>query len=169
MKSIQGSVIKRALMVTLLAGSGALAAASFAMSGAGPTGNGGCEARMAARMSNMDAKRDAYLASLKQKLNLQPAQEAAWNAFTSASQFGAGNQRLDRKAMRDEMQKLSTPERLDKMQAMAEQRQARMLERSKAIKAFYAQLTPEQQSVFDAARMLKGPHGHRHGHGQRPS
>jgi hypothetical protein len=67
----------------------------------------------------------------------------------------------DRQAMRAELDKLSTPQRLDKMQAMSDMRRARMLERTQAIKAFYAQLTPEQQSVFDAEAMSGRHPGHR--------
>jgi protein CpxP len=174
MKSNQGSFVKRALMVGLLAGSGVLAAASFAMSGAGPSA--GCEGKPVANMSagmnaksaaSWDARRDAYLSALKQKLNLQPAQEAAWSQFVDAAKIGAG-QRPDRQALREEMQKLKTPERLDKMQAMAQQRQAKVQARGEAIKLFYAQLTPEQQSVFDAARPSKGRHGHGHDHRHGP-
>lgn len=169
MKSNQGSFVKRALMVGLLAGSSVLAVTSFAMSGAGQAG--GCEAKMAVKSAaGWDAKRDAYLAGLKQKLSLQPAQEAAWNAFVEAAKVRPA-QKPDRQALREEMQKLKTPERLDKMQAMAQQRQATMLARGNAIKTFYAQLTPEQQSVFDAVRASRGAHGHghRHGHGPRQS
>jgi 1,4-alpha-glucan branching enzyme len=66
---------------------------------------------------------------------------------------------MDRKAMREEFEKLSTPERLDRMQAMSEMRRARMTERAGAIKTFYAQLRPQQQRVFDAEAM---PWRHRH-------
>ena len=172
MKSIQGSFIKRALMVGLIAGSGALAASSFAMPGNGPEKNAGCEARQvenaaAKSEGKWEENRARALAMLKEKLKLQPEQEAAWNKFTSTGQFGPGQKRLDKQAMRSEMQQLNTPQRLDKMQAMAEQRQARMLERSQLIKDFYAQLTPEQQSVFDEKGMRQGHHGqgHRHGSG----
>jgi Spy/CpxP family protein refolding chaperone len=50
------------------------------------------------------------------------------------------------------------------MLAMSEARRARMAERAQAIKAFYAQLTPEQQGVFDAEAMpdrRRGHHPHR--------
>jgi len=67
--------------------------------------------------------------------------------------------------MRGELAKLNTPQRLDKMLAMSEQRRARMIERSQATKAFYAQLTPAQQDVFDVEAMPgrhrgHGPHRH---------
>ncbi len=170
MKLMQGSFIKRALMVGLIAGSGILAVSSFAMSGNGPANNAGCEARQVEKAAakwegKWEEKRAKAMAMLKEKLKLQPEQEVAWNKFTSTSQFAPGQKRMDRQAMRSEMQKLNTPQRLDKMQAMAEQRQARMLERSQAIKAFYAQLTPEQQSVFDTNAMRQGRHGHGHRHG----
>jgi len=45
MKSIQGSFAKRALMVGLIAGSGILAASSFAMPAGGAEGKAGCEAK----------------------------------------------------------------------------------------------------------------------------
>lgn len=73
MKSNQGSFVKRALMVGLLAGSGVLAMTSFAMSGAGPAG--GCDGKPVAEMgagmnaksaASWDARRDAHLAALKQ-------------------------------------------------------------------------------------------------------
>lgn len=183
MKSNQGSFVKRVLMVGLLAGSSVLAVSSFAMPGAGSAG--GCEAKMSAKMgtergykmstksaADWGAKRGAYLAGLKQKLNLQPEQEAAWNAFVDTAKGGV-TQKMDRQALRKEMRQLTTPERLDKMQALAQQRQAKMQARGDAIKTFYAQLTPDQQSVFDSARLARGAYGqghrhghHRHGHGK---
>lgn len=179
MKLNQGSFVKRALMVGLLAGSGVLAVSSYAVSGVGSVG--GCEGKPVARMgadmnpesvANRETKRAAtqaaYRAELKQKLNLQPAQEAAWSQFVDSAKADGG-QRLDRQALRQEMQQLKTPERLDKMQAMAQQRQAKMQARGEAIKTFYAQLTPEQQNVFDAARPSKGRHGQGHRHGSRQS
>lgn len=54
--------------------------------------------------------------------------------------------------------------RLDRMQAMAEVRRARMAERAAAIKAFYAQLTPEQQKVFDAEGLPAAHRGHHRRH-----
>lgn len=72
---------------------------------------------------------------------------------------------------RAEMDKLTTPERIDKMRALRTQRDAEMDKRADATKAFYATLTPEQKKVFDAntarshhGRERKGPgaEGHRH-------
>lgn len=162
MKLIQGSFTKRALIVGLIAGSGILAASSFAMTAGGPASKEGCEARQGQNVDGKwQEKRAKHLSGLKEKLKLTPAQEAAWDAFASAGQPGM-HQGVDRQAMRGEFEKLNTPQRLDKMLAMSELRRAKMVERSQATKAFYAQLTPEQQGVFDAEAM---PDRHR-GHGQ---
>lgn len=150
MKLIPGSFAKRVLMVGLIAGSGILAASSFAMTAAGPAGKEGCDARHGQNVhAKWEARRAAHLSALQEKLKLKPDQEAAWKTFVSATQPDLRHQ-ADRQAMRGEFEKLSTPQRLDRMLAMAEARRARMLERSQAIKTFYAQLSPEQQKVFDA-------------------
>jgi hypothetical protein len=44
---------------------------------------------------------------------------------------------------------MTTPERLDRMQAMKAQRDAHMQQRAEATKAFYATLNAEQKLVFD--------------------
>ena len=155
MKLIPGSFTKRALMVGLIAGSGILAASSFAMSAAGTAGKEGCEGRHGqAAHAKWEARRAAHLSELKEKLKLRPDQEAAWNTFASATQPGLRHAGADRQAMRGEFEKLNTPQRLDRMLAMSEARRTRMIERSQAIKAFYVQLSPAQQSVFDADPML---------------
>jgi hypothetical protein len=70
------------------------------------------------------------------------------------------------------MRNLSTPQRLDRMQARSAERQARLAQRAEAIKRFYAQLTPAQQRAFDALPMGRGGMGGRgergFGHGKRP-
>lgn len=108
------------------------------------------------------------LADLKQKLQVNGNQEAAWASFSAAMQPPAQPpQRPDPAAMAS----LSTPERIDRMRAMRAQRDAEMDKRADATKAFYAVLTPEQQKTFDAetARMFGqgrgGMRGHHHQHG----
>ncbi|MBW8329816.1 MAG: Spy/CpxP family protein refolding chaperone [Thiobacillus sp.] len=166
MKSNRGSFGKRALLVGLIAGGGILAASAFAVTAGDPAGKPGCEARQGQNVhARWEARHAAHLAALKDKLKLAPGQEAAWNAFASASQPGMHRMGGDRQAMRAEFEKLNTPQRLDRMQAMAEARRARMAERAEATKAFYAELTPAQQSVFDAEAMPKrhrDQHQHRH-------
>ena len=165
MKLIQGSFAKRALIAGLIAGSGILAASSFAMTAAGSGNIGGCEARHGQKNhAEREGHRASNMSELKEKLKLEPEQEAAWNAFTSAAQQGMRHMNVDRQAMRGEFEKLNTPQRLDKMLAVSEMRRAKMVERTQAIKAFYDQLTPEQQSVFDAEAM---PNRHRAHHQHR--
>ena len=104
-------------------------------------------------------------AALKDQLKLTPNQEPAWNTFTASMQpQGNGHARLDRK----EMEKLTTPERIDRMRALRAQHAAEADRRGEATKAFYAVLTPEQQKTFDARTHRMGPRGDhgpgKHGH-----
>ena len=116
------------------------------------------------------AKRQA---ELKAKLKITPAQESAWTTFTAAMQPPAGGMmgmRHDPK-VKAEMEKLTTPERIDKMQAMRAERMktmgAEMEKRGAATKAFYAVLSTEQKAVFDAVSMHGGRHGMGGEHGGR--
>jgi hypothetical protein len=153
-------------MAGLIAGGSILAASSFAMPAGNPDAKPGCEARHGNKLhAKGEAHHGKHLAKLKEKLNLKPEQEAAWNAFASTAKPGVQRTGMDRAAKKAEFAKLSTPERLDKMLAMADMRRVRMAERAAAVKAFYAQLTPEQQGVFDAEARPKrhgGHHFHRH-------
>lgn len=102
-----------------------------------------------------------HLSQLKTQLALTPAQEGAWTSFTQAMQPRSNFARLDRESM----QKLTTPERIDRMRAQRAQRDAAMDARGDAVKAFYAQLQPEQQRTFDTAstRMMRmGSQGGKH-------
>jgi hypothetical protein len=164
MKSNQGSFTKRAVLVGLIAGGGILAASAYAVSADRAADKPRCETHaMQKGGAGWEGKQVAHLAGLKEKLKLAAGQEVAWNTFAEAAQPGR-RQGMDRGAMREEFQKLGTPQRLERMQAMSEMRQARMAERAEAIKAFYAQLSPEQQRVFDAEAMPGRHHGGHHPH-----
>lgn len=157
MKPNRSSFATRAVLVGLLAGSGVLAASAYAVSADRPSANPRCEAgQMHERGARHEARRTAHLAALKEKLQLTPQQEAAWKAF---AQSRGPHQAEKRQAMREEFQKLNTPERLDRMQAGMDARRARMAERAVAIKALYAQLSPDQQRVFDAETLRHRGHG----------
>ena len=165
MKSKQGSFTKRAVLAGLIAGSGIMAASAYAVSADNAADKPRCEAHQLQKGEARWAdRRTAHRVELKAKLALTAEQEAAWNTFTESTQPGPRQISMDRKAMREEFEKLSTPERLDRMQAMSEMRRARMAERAGAIKTFYAQLSPEQQRVFDAEAM---PRRHQHDHNHR--
>lgn len=115
-----------------------------------------------AKMAEMHAKRQA---ELKAKLKITPAQEGAWNAYADATKPPA---QPPARPDRAEFEKLTTPQRIEKMQAMKAQRDAEFAKRADATKTFYAALTPEQQKIFDT-QPLHGPRGgHEHGgHGPR--
>lgn len=164
MKSIQSSFSMPVLLVALLAGGGILAATAHALPAGGPDGKPGCEARQWPGPQARETRHAQHLATLKEKLKLAPGQQAAWDAFAAAMQPDMRPAGADRQAMHAEFDKLGTVERTERMTALAETRHARMTERAAAVKAFYAQLTLEQQKVFDAEAMPQHPHrGHRHG------
>lgn len=117
---------------------------------------GGDPAKWRERMEKRMAERHALL---KQKLQLSAAQEGAWNTWTQTMKPPANMQRPNR----EEFAKLTTPERIDRMRQVRAQRQAEMDKRADATKAFYAQLTPQQQKVFDSEGAQFGRGGHRGG------
>ena len=121
-----------------------------------------------AKMEAMMAKR---LNELKAKLKITPAQEGSWSAFTAAMKPPA---RMEpHRPDPAEMEKLTTPERIDKMRPMRAQRmaemQAQMDKREDATKTLYAMLDTEQKKVLDAAHSkLMKRSGERKGMGHGP-
>ena len=124
-----------------------------------------------AAMQAWMAKRQA---EMKAQLKITPAQEVAWTTFTAAMQPPArmmgGEPPMA--GQRAELEKLTTPERIDKMKAMRVQRMtdmnAEMDKRGEATKAFYAALSPEQQKTFDAEHRKMGREGRGHHGGMQP-
>jgi hypothetical protein len=159
MKSIRTTLIATALMT-------GLTGLALAQNTSAPTD--GPRAGRMEKMREHKAERHAqHLTELKSKLNLQAAQEPAWNTFTQSMQHPARMARPERATF----EQMTTPERLDQMQAMKAQRDAHMQQRAEATKAFYATLNTDQKQVFDqeTARMMKGSgmHAMKHqgGHG----
>ena len=155
MKRIQ----KHLLTAGLLAGIGLSALAQPAPGAGGPGHRGPMDpARMQEMHARMEQRMNERLEFFKFKLKITPAQEGAWGAWAAAIKpAGARPQRPDRA----EFERLSTPERIDRMRAMRATRQAEMDKRFDATKAFYAQLNPEQRKVFDqeSMKMLGGGRG----------
>ncbi len=137
-----------------------------------PPGGPGRQDRMEhhdpARMQQfMQQRRTQKMARLKETLQITPAQEGTWTAWTTSMQPPANWQRPDR----SEFERLATPERIDRMRAMRTERMAMMDKRAEATKVFYATLNPIQKRVFDletARRGQRGEHeggrGGHHGH-----
>jgi hypothetical protein len=121
------------------------------------------EQRMAQKQSRRAEHRAKRLQELKVFLQLQGNQEADWSTFSAALQSPVTRPAPMNPA---EMEKLTTPERIDKMMAMKAARDAQINLLMTATKTFYASLSPQQQKVFDthASKAMKrhgmGP-GHR--------
>ena len=115
------------------------------------------EGRMHERMTKHWEQRQA---ELKAKLQLTPAQEPAWNAFVQSMKMPA--KPLAQPVDREALAKLSTPGRLDKMNAAHEANLAAMQthikQRTEATRTFYGQLSAEQQKVFDAQTLPEQGH-----------
>ncbi|MBX9835079.1 MAG: Spy/CpxP family protein refolding chaperone [Burkholderiaceae bacterium] len=104
--------------------------------------------RRAPNQAKMQERMAQRQAALKHSLELSPAQEPAWNTFIATMQPGERPARLGQLS-RDEMQKLTTPERIERMRAQRAQRHAQADLRADAALAFYAELNPAQQKTFD--------------------
>lgn len=158
---MKSMLTKRTLLVALIAGSGVLAASAYAVNGAAVDGKPDCEMRHGQAMqARMAERQDKRMVELKETLKLAPGQAAAWQVFSEAEKPKLHAQDRDRQAMREAYAKMNTPQRLDAMQEKADTRRAQMVARAGVVKTFYAQLTPEQQAVFDAEAMPNHGHGH---------
>ena len=169
---------KRLFIAAVLAATGAIAVAQAPAPVAPAAGDSATQQRAAPgeRRERMDpAQRQQRMAErharrmneLKAQLKLNPAQEPAWASYSAAMQPPAQLQRP--RTDRSEFAALTTPQRIDRMQQRSAERQVQMKQRGDAVKAFYAQLTPEQQKVYDE-RAMRGGRGEgqrgggRHGH-----
>lgn len=118
-------------------------------------------AQMQQRMQEHRAKRMAHF---RETLQITPAQEGAWSAWTASKQRPADWKRPDRA----EFERLTTPERIDRMRALRAERATRMDKRAEATKVFYAALNPTQKRVFDVETAHRGRgHGGGGGGGDR--
>ena len=120
-----------------------------------------------------EARMEKRMQALKTSLKLSASQEAAWATYTAAikPQHPAAGER-PAPADRQALAAMTTPERIDAMQAMHSQRhaamQAHMEQRNQATKTFYAALSPEQQKTFDAETLkMHAGHGKGHAHGDK--
>ncbi len=173
--AIKSSALNSFVLAGLLAtvGASAMAQGAPAAPPAVPAAAGKPSGPPGERMGRHDpAKMQAFIArrqaEMKAKLKITPAQEGAWSAYTAAMQPPAHGARLT-PAQRAEFDKLTTPQRIDRMKEIRTQRMgemnAAMDKRSEATKTFYAALTPDQQKVFDAEHKRHGRGGHHGGHG----
>ena len=132
----------------------ALAQSSAPPSASAPAGHGqphGDPAKWAEKMKERMAK---HQAELHDKLKITAAQEPAWKTFIDGMNPGAMPARPDRKVM----EKLTTPERMEKGLEKMKEHLAKMQTRLTSLKTFYAVLTPEQQKIFDESHRRMASH-----------
>jgi Spy/CpxP family protein refolding chaperone len=137
-----------------------------------PPGGPGAErghwdpAKMREHREARHAERDKALHDV---LGIQPTQEAAFTAFTSAMKPPEWRHEGGRDGAAPPMA-MTTPERLDRMKAEMDKRFAAMREafdrRAEATRALYAVLDPRQRAAMDALPELTGHPGGK-GHGDR--
>ena len=149
---------KYMLVCLMAAGFGAGALAAHADDGCGPMGTGASGTH---RMSPEGRKEyfDKRQAQLHDKLKLNANQEGAWNAYVAKIRPADLPKRTDRA----ELDKLPTPERIDKLLGYMKDGEKRLTDRAAATKEFYAVLTPEQQKIFDqefSQWLSRGRHRH---------
>jgi len=165
------SIVKPLLLSVLLASAGMTAIAQAPATGG--MAMGGARAHGHMDPARMQQRMAAHMAELKTKLNLSSAQEGAWTQYLAALQPPAdGGKKMgreERQKMREEWKTMTTPQRIERMNAMKAERDAQMRKRTDATLAFYTALSAEQQQVFDANAFMGmgGPRGER-GHGGRP-
>jgi hypothetical protein len=86
------------------------------------------------------------LEALKTTLKILPEQDSKWAAFAN-SMIPTGP-RQDKRFLED-IDRLTTPERIDKMMAFKAQRDTELNKRAEATKTFYSVLTEDQKKIFD--------------------
>ena len=106
-----------------------------------------CLAASAASAANQAVSAD--LIRLHDELHLTSAQEGAWRDYTMA--IGASAQAEDRHRAADQLlPQLQTPRRIALIEANMARDEADFHRQGEAVVAFYQQLTPAQQKIFDA-------------------
>lgn len=110
-----------------------------------------------AQQKNMRHRMEQRQTRLKEALKLSPEQEAAWTQFTQSMQPMPHPQ-----SNPGQWQQLTTPQRIEKMQALQAEHAALMDKHLKALTQFYNVLTPEQQKTFDQQHVLPGFAEHPH-------
>jgi Spy/CpxP family protein refolding chaperone len=104
---------------------------------------------------------DTRLGEMKAQLNITPAQESAWQSFTTA----ARQQAAEMQALRSQMQQDpgTAPDRMGQRATMMQQRSAAMATMTNAFNALYVVLTPEQKAIADQNFGMTGHSGMRFG------
>ncbi len=100
-----------------------------------------------------------HRAALHDQLGLNAEQEKAWLAYIAIADK---NRDLRKPIPRADLEKMTAPERMQTMIDRMKTNESELAKQLVVLKAFYAQLTPEQQQIFDQETM-KHPRFHRGG------
>jgi hypothetical protein len=164
---MNGSWKRTGAATALCLGLAAAATVGIAQERAAPAGPPGAGQHPRPDRTKMfEEMRARHEKTLHDLLEIKPDQEAAFHAYLASIQREPGK---DGWRGRDHASgampaPLTTPERLDKMQARMAERQAMFQKTAAATKTFYAVLSPEQKRAFDAMpAMMRGHHGGRMG------
>lgn len=157
MHTLTRRVVSTVCLALLASTAGAQSAPAKEGCAMGP--GAGMERGHAEHGHKVKAERHAqHLEKLKAQLQLQPAQEAAWAQFVARSQPPVA----DKKALPD-WATMTTPQRLDAMQALHTARAQAMQQHGEAMKALYASLNAAQKKVLDAHTLPGAGRHARHG------
>jgi hypothetical protein len=120
----------------------------------------------------LEAEHAERIKALHEALNIRPDQEAAFDAFAAAMHPNPHDDWRKHDEMdRSALQSMTTPQRLDHMAQIMDERSAHMREefqrKASATKALYAVLSPDQRRTMDALHDLMG-RGPRQGGEHRP-
>lgn len=99
---------------------------------------------------------------LHDKLGLSATQEKDWEAYM-ASVEKLGPSEKNKPLPPEEFEKLTAPERLEKMLEHMKVRQAQLEAHLDAVKKFYGTLNADQKKIFDQESMPRGPFGFKGG------
>jgi DNA helicase IV len=117
-----------------------------------PPTQGGAEARHG-HSKDPVAAAQKRLAELKQKLNLKPSQQAAWETFSNALTAQARARAQSREKMKGtfgrDYENMPTPERMEKMAAMMRSNADSLSKIASDTRIFYDGLSAEQKTIFD--------------------
>lgn len=86
------------------------------------------------------------LVAQKNRLSITPEQEASWENYTAATL-----QLMEKKLGNDfaALENMTTPERIDKLDELREERLVLVEQRNTATKTLYSQLKADQKLIFD--------------------
>jgi hypothetical protein len=131
-----------------------VAAAALAEPQSQPQAGAQGHRRMGEMGQRMQERREQRTEALRTILKLRPDQEAAFTTFQQAMTPVRKERRGPPPAPA-----ATTPERIAQADRRMDERVAERRQRNKAILAFYAVLSPDQQKTFDALTALRGPGG----------